>query len=450
MTKKNRTRVLGGVVLSTKTSISEKVKKIVEELDASFVERKKAVRLSLLALLSGEHVILLGPPGTAKSLLARTICEVIQGGQYFDYLLTRFTTPDEIFGPLSIKKLEQDIYERKTESYLPSSHIAFLDEIFKANSSILNSLLTLINERMFHNGSQLMKVPLVSIFGASNETPEDETLNALYDRFLVRVLVNFVEEDDSFSNIVFGKAGSLPIKTKLSINELEALLKFAQKVKVPKTVQEMVFVLKRNLSEIGVVLSDRRWKQLVGFLKTLVTASNRNNVQETDLLILQEMLWDEPSQIVGIRDIVWNTVVAAEHDAETLHTDVKSTKATFEKSHTKRVKKKDEYGRETSKTEKKKIELNEVSFKMYIKQIRELEKSLKSARKKVGDRRKKYEQQLKGHIWIQAAGLIEDVEKELTELAKVDELLASLRSTIEEWPKEGDVDNEDEEEDDDW
>lgn len=438
--------------MSTKTSVSEKVKKIVGELDASFVERKKAVRLSLLAMLSGEHVVLLGPPGTAKSLLARTICEVIQDSQYFDYLLTRFTTPDEIFGPLSIKKLEQDIYERKTESYLPTSHIAFLDEIFKANSSILNSLLTLINERMFHNGSQLMKVPLISIFGASNETPEDETLSALFDRFLVRVLVNFVEEDDSFSNIVFGKAGSLPIKTKLSIKELDSLSKFAQKVKIPKAVQEMIIVLKRNLSEIGVVLSDRRWKQLVGFLKTLAAVSNRNKVQEIDLLILQEMLWDEPSQIIGIRDVVWNVVVAAEHDADTLQLDVKSTKTAFDKAHLKRVKTKDRYGNETGKTEKRKIELDQVSFTMYIKQIRDLEKSLKSAMKKVSERRKKYEQQLKGHIWIYANGLIEDVEKELAELSKVDESLTSLRSTIEEWPKEGEVEDEedDEEEDDDW
>lgn len=399
-------------------------------------------------MLSGEHVVLLGPPGTAKSLLARTICEIIQDGHYFDYLLTRFTTPDEIFGPLSIKKLEQDIYERQTDSYLPASHIAFLDEIFKANSSILNSLLTLINERMFHNGSQLMKVPLISIFGASNETPEDETLGALYDRFLVRVLVNFVEEDESFSSIVFGKAGSVPIKTKLSIKELETLSIFAKKVRVPKEIQEMIIVLKRNLSEIGIILSDRRWKQLVGFLRTLAAASNRNSVYETDLLILQEMLWDEPSQIAGIRDIVWNAVVAAEHDAETLKDDVESTKSTFEKAHSKRVKTKDRYGDETGKTKKQKIKLNDVSFRMYMTQIRDLDKSLKSARIKVSDRRKKYEQQLKGNIWIEAIGLIEDVEKELTELVQVDGSLISLRSTIEEWPKEGDGKEEDDDEDD--
>ncbi|MHA2265199.1 MAG: AAA family ATPase [Candidatus Thorarchaeota archaeon] len=432
--------------MSTKTAISEKVKRIVRELDTSFVERKKAVRLSLLAVLSGEHVVMLGPPGTAKSLLARTICEVIQGGHYFDYLLTRFTTPDEIFGPLSIKKLEQDIYERQTDLYLPAAHIAFLDELFKANSSILNSLLTLINERKFHNGSQVMEVPLISIFGASNETPEDETLSALYDRFLVRVLVKFVEEDESFSSIVFGKAGSLPIKTKLSVKELDSLSKSAKKVKVLKSVQEMILALKRNLAEIAVVLSDRRWKQLVGFLKTMAAASNRRNVQETDLLILQEMLWDEPSQISGIRDSVWNTVVAAEHDSETLRDDVKNTKASFEKAHLRKARKQRSYGYDTEKTKKQKVPLDEVSHKLYIDQIRGLEKNLKSARKKVGDRRKRYEQQLEDHIWVQSAGLIEDVEKELIGLAKVEESLASLRSSIENWPKEDGKDEEEEDE----
>lgn len=434
--------------LSTKASISDKIRKIVSELDTSFVERKKAVRLSLLAMLSGEHVVLLGPPGTAKSLLARTICEIIQDGQYFDYLLTRFTTPDEIFGPLSIKKLEQDVYERQTGSYLPACHIAFLDEIFKANSSILNSLLTLINERMFHNGSKLMKVPLISIFGASNETPEDDTLAALYDRFLVRILVNYVEEDESFTKIVFENAGSVPIKTKLSIKELDLLSKSSAKVKVSKSVQEMIIVLKRNLSEIGVVLSDRRWKQLIGFLKSMAAASNRNKVQETDLLILQEMLWDEPAQITGIRDVVWNAVVSAEHAAETLLSDVKHTKSAFEKGHLKRVKEKDRYGYDTEKTKTQKIQIDEVNYTMYSKQLRELERATKSARNKVSDRRKKYEQQLKGHIWIEATGLIEDVEKELTELSKVDESLSSLRNMIEAWPKANDEAVEDADEDD--
>jgi MoxR-like ATPase len=434
-------------MLSSKETISAKVKKIVEELDTSFVERKKAVRLCLLAMLSGEHVVLLGPPGTAKSLLARTICESIQEGTYFDYLLTRFTTPDEIFGPLSIKKLEQDIYERQTESYLPSAHIAFLDEIFKANSSILNSLLTLINERMFHNGSQLMKVPLRSIFGASNETPEDDTLSALYDRFLVRVIVNFVEQDESFSSIVFGKAGTIPIKTKLTIKELDSLAKSAKSINVPKPTQEMVLVLKRKLAEIGVVLSDRRWKQVIGLLKTMAAAGKRRSVQETDLLVLQEMLWDEPSQIDGIRRIVWETVVAAEHDARDLANDVKMTREAFEKNHLKTVN-----GYYSSRPKKReKVPVDEVNFKMIMQQIRGIEKSLKSGKKRVTNRRKKYEAQISQNFWIESSGLIDSVDKEIVELSKVEEALTSLRSEIEGWPKEEDTVLDDEDEDDeDW
>ncbi len=292
-----------------------------------------------------------------------------------------------------------------------------------------------------------MKVPLVSIFGASNETPEDETLSALYDRFLVRILVNFVEDENAFSKIVFGKAGSIAIKTKLSIKELELISKSAKKVKVPKAVQEMIITLKHNLAEIGVILSDRRWKQLVGFLKTLTSVSNRSNVQETDLLILQEMLWNEPAQIEAIKNIVWNVVVSAERDADALQIDVKNTLSTLKKTCMKTVQKKDNYGYDTRETEQKKIEMNEVSFNMYMKQIRELEKDLKLARKKVGDRRKKYETQLVDNIWVEASGLIEDVETELTGLSKVESDLSALRLNVEGWPIEGDKEEEDEEDD---
>jgi MoxR-like ATPase len=279
-----------------------------------------------------------------------------------------------------------------------------------------------------------MKVPLRLIFGASNETPEDETLNALYDRFLVRILVNFVEQDESFSSIVFGKAGSIPINTKLSIKELDSLSKFATKVKVPPDVQEMILVLKRKLAEIGVVLSDRRWKHLVGFLKTLAAASNRNRVRETDLLILQDMLWDEPTQIKAINGVVWEIVVADEHAAEELLKDVKGTKDAFVKNHMR--KEEDRYSYD--KPKKVRVPVDKINLKMIMKQIQEIEKDLTSARKKVSDRRKKYEKQLVNNQWIEPIGLIEDIEKEMSELVKVDDSLAKFQQTIQDWPKEED------------
>ncbi|MFW9839074.1 MAG: AAA family ATPase [Candidatus Thorarchaeota archaeon] len=417
----------------------QKAQNLMNELIGSFVEREEIVKLSLLAVYAGEHVLMIGPPGTAKSLLARTICNAIEGGQYFDYLLTRFTTPDEIFGPLSVKKLEQDEYERKIESYLPKAHIAFLDEIFKANSSILNSLLTLINERVFHNGSNLVRSPLVSIIGASNEIPEeDENLDALYDRFLVRLQVGYVESDESLKAIIFGKAGEKKIKNKFSLQELRQLHKAAQKVNVPARVQDMILVLKRRLLKSKIRISDRRWKQVVGFLKTLAAVNARNAVEETDLLVLRNMLWTEPSQALAISKIVWDVCVSSKQAASSIKSDCKKTEESFNKialqdSH---------YGRE-----KQKVPISDFDKKNYLKQLNGLGKSLASAEKEIASRRKRYEKQLDSNPWIDGTGLISDIDSEVAELKKVSELLSKITKKVENWTIESE---EDEEEDDDW
>src|SRR5512136_1263453 len=175
-------------------SARETLRAIRDELGQAFLERADVIDGALAALLSGHHVLLIGPPGTAKSMLADELCRRLDGSTYFQWLLTKFTTPEEVFGAVSLRALENDDYRRVTTRKLPEAHIAFLDEVFKANSSILNSLLTLINERRFHNGRDVIEVPLITLVGASNELPEDDELQALYDRFLLRFVVDYIAD----------------------------------------------------------------------------------------------------------------------------------------------------------------------------------------------------------------------------------------------------------------
>ena len=140
------------------------LQRIHEELQQRFLERTEVLDGALVALVSAQHVLLVGPPGTAKSMLADEICRRLEGARYFQWLLTRFTTPEELFGAVSLRGLEEDEYRRLTTHKLPEAHIAFLDELFKGSSSILNTILTLINERRFHNGRDVTEVPLVTLF----------------------------------------------------------------------------------------------------------------------------------------------------------------------------------------------------------------------------------------------------------------------------------------------
>src|SRR5262245_46075398 len=182
------------------TTINEsfgKLRAIESELDTLFVEREDVVRAMLLALLSRGHLALIGPPGTAKSMLIIELSKRVgdsagNGLRCFVYLLTKFTTPEELFGPVSISGLKEDDYRRVTTGKLADVELAFLDETFKASSAISNYLLRLMNEREFENGRQTAQTPLISLFGASNELPQETELEALFDRFLLRMTVGYV------------------------------------------------------------------------------------------------------------------------------------------------------------------------------------------------------------------------------------------------------------------
>src|SRR4029078_1082249 len=165
--------------------IAQKVRAVGRALDERYLDKSELIRMLLVTLVAGEHMLIVGPPGTAKSAMVRHLARLVDA-RYFEYLLTRFSEPNEIFGPIDIKAFREGSYVRRVEAMLPDADIVFLDEIFKSNSAILNSLLTILNERRFSNGANLMKVPLWSLCGASNEVPNDDNLAAIFDRFLLR------------------------------------------------------------------------------------------------------------------------------------------------------------------------------------------------------------------------------------------------------------------------
>jgi MoxR-like ATPase len=265
-----------------------------DELRQLFLERDELIDGALVALLAAQHVLVIGPPGTAKSMLADEVCRRIGGARYFQWLLTRFTTPEELFGAVSLKALEEDDYRRLTTHKLPEAHIAFLDEIFKASSSILNTILSLMNERRFHNGREVVAVPLLTLVAASNELPEDDELLALHDRFLLRFVVDYLAEDFRFLKLLQTR---LPAdRTTLPLDTLETARAEAAALHVPGEVLRVVTDLRRELRAKSIVVSDRRYAQAIGVLRAHAYLAGRDAVGDEDVPFLEHVLWRDPAE----------------------------------------------------------------------------------------------------------------------------------------------------------
>ena len=272
---------------------TEKLASIRSELREQFIERDELVDGALIALLSSQHMLLIGPPGTAKSMLAKALCERVSGN-YFEWLLTKFTTPEEIFGPISLPALEQGRYERITRHKLPEAQVAFLDEVFKANSAILNALLTVLNERRFYQGVDAIDVPLGTLVAASNELPDEEELAALYDRFLLRFVVGYIESDQGFRRLLRLGDAEPPANTVLSSGELHELQGLVERVKVPAGVLAEIGEVRRQLNQQGLLASDRRYRQLLVVLRAAAVLEGRDSVLHRDLKWLEHVLWQQP------------------------------------------------------------------------------------------------------------------------------------------------------------
>ena len=283
-------------------NILDRVRSVQTDLNNALLERETAVEAAILALLTREHLLLLGPPGTAKSLLVRSICERVDSTIYFERLLTRFSTPEELFGPLSLAALEQDQYKRITSGTIVESHIVFLDEVFKANSAILNSLLTLINERVYHESGQALPVPLLSLFGASNETPGEDGLGALYDRFLLRVTVPYLADDDSMRRLL--DLSPAPPTATFSLDELLEAQRHVDNLSMSSNTVEAIIAIKHGLEEDGIAASDRRWRACAHLIRAKAWLEGENETSSDHCEILHHALWSEPSQIRVVERVV--------------------------------------------------------------------------------------------------------------------------------------------------
>ena len=308
-------------------SIQQRVTEIIQHLQENIYEKNTETALALLAALAGESILLLGPPGVAKSMIARRLKEAFRNAHSFEYLMSRFSTPDELFGPISINRLkEADKYERATSGYLPTADVVFLDEIWKAGPAIQNTLLTVMNEKIFRNGEHEEKIPLKLLIAASNELPaNDEGLEALWDRFLIRIVSRCIQNEETFRTMLREDEDSVSTKENPHISpqlaitsaEYQKWQNEARKVTLSDDVLEGITWIRQALQNIcltaselprRIYISDRRWKHIARLLRTSAFLQGRSSVSPADLYPMYHALWNEPEEINEVKRITLQAV----------------------------------------------------------------------------------------------------------------------------------------------
>lgn len=291
-----------------------------QDLQQTHIDRADAIRGLLVALLSRQHVVLLGPPGTGKTRLAHDLCTRIHG-QFFEWQLNRLSTPEELFGPLSLTALQQDHYRRVTAQKLPEADIAYVDEIFKASSALLNALLSAMNERVFYNDGQAVPIPLMMLVGASNELPEDrDELGALWDRFGLRYVVDYLKDDASFAAMLQTQEVPTPTVT-LTLADVATAQQDITHVDVTPLIP-LIGQLRSELVKAGVVASDRRWRQSLKAIQAQAWLNGHAVATEHDAIILQHILWQEPDQRLAVAKMVMAMINPFDQKAQDIIDDV--------------------------------------------------------------------------------------------------------------------------------
>ncbi|MFE0434070.1 AAA family ATPase [Streptomyces nigra] len=281
---------------------AEKLRTIVSELSERFYERDDVVRTLVVTLLAGQHSLMLGPPGTAKSELARDLTSRVEGASYWEILLSKFTSPTRMFGPIDVGALARGEYRQVYEGRATTAHVAFMDEIFKCSTAALNETLGYLNERIYHpeNGGEPIRCPLIGAITASNELPDADDSAAIYDRLLVRIEIGYLTDPSNFAALVRSAVrapapASTP--TTIHLSELqEAVTTTVPAVEVPDAMVDAICTLRAALRRKELIASDRRWRQAVGLLQASAYLDGRTEVTETDLSILTHVLWNSPAE----------------------------------------------------------------------------------------------------------------------------------------------------------
>ena len=297
--------------------LNEQFLALEEDLGDSLFERDQEIHSAILALIAKKHVFYVGVPGIAKSMLVNNLVARIAGigeGQYFKHLLTKFTVPEELFGPPDFNLMKDEgIYKRRVEGYLPEAIIAFLDEIFKANSAILNTLLTAINEGEFHNHNDDPRIPLQCVFAASNEIPQSAELEALADRLHFWHHVQPIQDPSNFAEMISGNLPANP-DTFVTLDDVTQAQREMASVHINDSIIQVILELAKALKDHNIVVSDRRFYQSMDIIRAEAWLDGRDQADIIDTKPLQHVFWRDIPQIPTVRKLVLDLADPLERD----------------------------------------------------------------------------------------------------------------------------------------